>query len=84
MPQMWELPRLAADSTAAEPLLVLRHAIMQTNYRVSVIACAPKSGAARPSGDAARHWIAVGDLPKLPLTGLARKIFLRLGSIESS
>ncbi len=84
MPGMWELPRLAADSTAAEPLLALRHSIMQTNYRVSVVACVPTAGVAHPPGDAARHWIAVGDLPKLPLTGLARKIFLRLGSLESS
>jgi A/G-specific adenine glycosylase len=83
MPQMWELPRLAADSTAAEPLLTLRHSIMQTNYRVSVVAGVPIAGAARPPGDAARHWIPVSELAKLPLTGLARKIFLRLGSLES-
>jgi A/G-specific adenine glycosylase len=82
---MWELPCVAADSCAADPLLALRHSIMQTNYRVSVIACTPKPGvaAALPEG-AARRWISVSDLSKLPLTGLARKIFLRLGSLESS
>ncbi len=85
MPGMWELPSSRDASPDAEPLLALRHSIMQTNYRVSVIACLPERrfSAALPEG-AARRWISVSDLSKLPLTGLARKIFLRLGSLESS
>jgi len=81
MPGMWELPHLTADSVAAEkPLLVLRHAIMQTNYRVAVVACSQPPAAVSLSGKS-QQWIGVDDLPGLPLTGLARKILLRVGML---
>jgi A/G-specific adenine glycosylase len=87
MPGMWELPLLPQNSrspaaTSAvtnkdKPLLVLRHAIMQTNYRVAVISIlVTPSG--RPKPAAMQSWIKLADLASVPLTGLARKILLRL------
>jgi A/G-specific adenine glycosylase len=83
MPGMWELPALpqAPHSAAVnpEPLLTLRHAIMQTNYRVAVIQLPAK----RPNlPKATQSWIKLTDLTTLPLTGLARKILLRLGMLQ--
>ena len=70
MPGMWELPQLDGScGEGAGPLIALRHAIMQTSYRVAVF----ESDAER-SGD----WIEVSRLATLPLTGLARKILKRL------
>jgi A/G-specific adenine glycosylase len=84
MPGMWELPEVrqvpdTVDANPGEPLLVLRHAIMQTNYRVTVI---PVRAGAIPKGSATQRWINLTDLPSLPLTGLARKILLRLGILH--
>jgi len=78
MPGMWELPEHNADSAAEKPLLILRHAIMQANYRVLVVACS-RTPVAPSSSKEIQRWIRVEDMQKLPLTGLARKIFLRLG-----
>ena len=82
MPGMWELPALPHkpspdDSNPDKPLLILRHAIMQTNYRVTVIAC-PAKTSGLPKTTAIQRWIKLNDLANLPLTGLARKILLRL------
>ena len=81
MPGMWELPALQQAPNAAaanpEPLLNLRHAIMQTNYRVTVIRL-PAKISSLPNTKATRAWINLTDLANLPLTGLARKILLRL------
>ena len=85
MPGMWELPRAPedslADSAGGTPLLLLRHAIMQTNYRVAVIRLLP---ARLPASSDARSWTRIVELPNLPLTGLARKILLRLGMLDPS
>ena len=87
MPGMWELPPLTQNPKSAteisaatdkeEPLLVLRHAIMQTNYRVTVISI-PVAPPGRSKPVAIQSWIKLPDLASLPLTGLARKILLRL------
>jgi hypothetical protein len=81
MPQMWELPRLQPEdaNTDKSPLFTLRHAIMQTNYRVRIFEMAKASGPRGWTGNYGGCWIEVAELPGLPLTGLARKIFLRLG-----
>jgi A/G-specific adenine glycosylase len=86
MSGMWELPVLpqnpdAAASNPDKPLLVLRHAIMQTNYRVAVVSL-PAKTASLPKAPATQSWIKLTDLTTLPLTGLARKIFLRLGMLH--
>jgi A/G-specific adenine glycosylase len=82
MPGMWELPALPQNLDPAtpnldKPLLILRHAIMQTNYRAVVIQ-SPAKISSLPTSTATQSWIKLADLPNLPLTGLARKILLRL------
>jgi len=65
MPGMWELPQTRPG--AGEPILRLRHAITNTDYRVSVY------GAKTGNGSAGR-WLKLTDVERLPLTGLTRKI----------
>ena len=85
MASMWELPEIAAgrvgtrkprsvrdhsgESNSLAPLFTLRHSITVTDYTVQVWHC--------KSPDAAGEWIALRRLPKLALTGLARKILRR-------
>jgi A/G-specific adenine glycosylase len=80
MPGMWELPLLQASSMPEEePLLSLTHSIMQTNYKVRVMKLPVPKASPKALPDSGQQWIKTSDLPALPLTGLARKIFLRLG-----
>ena len=86
MPGMWELPPIPqnpnpAASNSDKPLLILRHAIMQTNYRVAVIQL-PAKTSSLPKATATQKWIKLTDLASLPLTGLARKILLRLDMLN--
>ena len=86
MSGMWELPALLQgptpdDSNPDKPLLVLRHAIMQTNYRVAVMPF-PAKTSSLPKAAATQSWIKLADLANLPLTGLTRKTFLRLGMLH--
>ena len=86
MPGMWELPAIPhklgpGDSNPDKPLLILRHAIMQTNYRVTVIEC-PAKASSLPKAAETQRWLKLIDLASLPLTGLTRKIFLRLGMLH--
>jgi hypothetical protein len=67
MAGMWELPELADTNGAASPLFTLRHSITVTDYRVRVWRDT------NPLGTGGK-WIAVEKLPKVALTGLARKI----------
>jgi A/G-specific adenine glycosylase len=77
MPGMWELPSIDTHGNAGKPLVVVRHAIMQTNYRVSVMEILEDT--LLLPGEGLRRWIGAAELRSLPLTGLARKILLRLG-----
>ncbi len=84
MSGMWELPVLPQNPGASntdKPLLILRHAIMQTNYRVAVIPFPAKTSRLAKAA-ATQKWINLTDLARLPLTGLARKILLRLGMLQ--
>ncbi len=86
MSGMWELPSVPQNPDPAapnpdKPPLVLRHAIMQTNYRVAVIPF-PAKTPALPKNPANQSWIKLTGLHTLPLTGLARKILLRLGMLH--
>jgi A/G-specific adenine glycosylase len=83
MPGMLELPPLPMAAVAGrEPLLRLRHAITNTNYYVEIHA----QGDARnrtlrkaiPAAAGALSWHPVPQLHSLPLTGLARKVLLRV------
>ncbi len=82
MPGMWELPEIPVadrDTRAAE--VTVRHAIMQTNYVVQVYAMDRKD-LPKP-GPRQQRWAVPEDLPRLPLTGLARKILRRVGLIPA-
>jgi len=75
MPRMWELPPAdpSNGSLRRRPkvLLRLRHSITDTDYRVTVL-----RGGAR-TGQAKGRWVRLSRLPRMPLTGLARKILRR-------
>ncbi|MGH9492909.1 MAG: A/G-specific adenine glycosylase, partial [Terriglobales bacterium] len=75
MPRMWELPQASSRNGASRKqrtvLFRLRHSITDTDYRVTVL-----RGAARAHAAAGR-WVRLARLPRLPLTGLARKILRR-------
>ncbi|MCI0350362.1 MAG: A/G-specific adenine glycosylase [Acidobacteriales bacterium] len=76
MADLWELPQLD-DAPKQAPLLRLRHAITNTDYRVSVFA-------AQNPGDQERgRWVERKKVEQLPLTGLTRKILRRLPESDS-
>jgi A/G-specific adenine glycosylase len=82
MPGMLELPPLPMDAVEErEPILRVRHSITNTNYYVEIYAM--RTGdrtlrAAVPASAAVLAWFPVGRLGELPLTGLARKVLLRV------
>ncbi len=79
MPGMWELPRDTGDHSPAAPMLELRHAIMQVNYKVEIYS-ATANGV---SVDGKKHrWVDARSAAKLPLTGLARKTLLQSGMLN--
>ena len=66
MPGMWELPEPATNQVG-EALLVLRHSITVTDYKVRVVeAVFPYQIAGK--------WVANKRVSRLPLTGLTKKI----------
>jgi A/G-specific adenine glycosylase len=66
MAGMWELPEIARPVNRAKPDALLRHSITLTDYRVHVW---------RETADhIPGKWIALRQLRKLAMTGLARKI----------
>jgi A/G-specific adenine glycosylase len=74
MPGMWELPLIPVSGLPSpashSETFTLRHAIMNTDYEVTV--------ARTPfNGNCPGKWFPVHRLGKLPLTGLARKILNR-------
>ena len=93
MASMWELPEICASRVRASmpgtagnhsaeaklfsPLFTLRHSITVTDYTVQVWHSASSDAAVDAAEDEAGEWISVRRLPKLALTGLARKILRR-------
>lgn len=79
MPGMWELPPLA-EAAKSEPVLRIRHAITNTNFYVEVFAASEEKlpGAGRKRKLERHEWILDSKLGEIPLTGLARKILMRL------
>jgi A/G-specific adenine glycosylase len=67
MPGMWELPEIPVSSTPSEVSLIVRHSITVTDYTVRVMK-------GRVSGRSRGRWVPKTRIPRLPLTGLARKI----------
>ena len=82
MPGMLELPNLPLDAVEErEPILRVRHSITNTNYYVQVYALRMGDRTLReavPASQAALDWFPVNRLAELPLTGLARKVLLRV------
>jgi A/G-specific adenine glycosylase len=80
MPGMWELPEIAMQEGDQQHVeLTLRHAITVTNYYVRVLRFAEREGKRRLAATKSeRKWIGIGELGRLPLTGLARKTLQRL------
>ncbi|HWE84194.1 MAG TPA: A/G-specific adenine glycosylase [Terracidiphilus sp.] len=78
MPGLFELPALHEyDFPSEELAMAVRHAIMRVNYRVRIRRIAePEVGALTPKGGR-RRWVPVADLPRIALTGLARKVLTR-------
>uniref|UniRef100_E6QL96 Adenine DNA glycosylase n=1 Tax=mine drainage metagenome TaxID=410659 RepID=E6QL96_9ZZZZ len=84
MPAMWELPQYtpprAVENLPDQPLLQLRHAIMQVNYRVEVFDVAADS---LPRDNRRHRWADAAAAACLPLTGLARKALTRVGFLHT-
>ncbi len=83
MPGMVELPPLPMDAVEAlEPLLRLRHSITNTNYYVEVYGEGNEDDKALrdavPAAAEALLWHPANRVAELPLTGLARKILMRV------
>ena len=83
MPGMLELPGLPVEAVEGrEPVLRVRHSITDTNYYVEVFT--PRGSEDRklrravPASRDALEWYPVTRLRDLPLTGLARKVLLRV------
>lgn len=84
MPGMWELPEV--DESVAEnmePILRLRHAITNTNHYVTIYDLTSVHAlTVTDEGLLQQHptqqWANAELLLKLPLTGLARKVLMRL------
>ena len=67
MPGMWELPEIPEPDVSGAVSLTMRHSITVTDYTVRVLP--------GPVPDEGRgQWIPKTRVPRLPLTGLARKI----------
>ncbi|MFY9645002.1 MAG: A/G-specific adenine glycosylase [Terriglobales bacterium] len=81
MPGMWELPQVSEPS---RPLLedaqwrTFRHSITVTDYTVCVLRNRPLAGLARVGKG---KWIAIESIPRMPITGLTRKILKASGII---
>jgi len=77
MAGMWELPEISCPKDHAEPLLTVKHSITVTDYTVNVWPTTEMQGVTG-------KWWAVDRLPKLALTGLARKILRTSGTFPES
>jgi hypothetical protein len=79
MPGLWELPTLTEAAVPEKDLrLTLRHAIMQVNYYVRIRAVPEGDINALTVAGGERRWVPLGEATAMALTGLARKVFVRL------
>ena len=77
MPGMWELPEITRPEDHSQPLLTVKHSITVTDYTVKVWETSELAGVAG-------KWWALNRLPRLALTGLARKILRTSGIFPAS
>jgi A/G-specific adenine glycosylase len=79
MAGMLELPPLPLDAAEAmEPVVQVKHSITNTNYAVDVFS----NEALRkevPAAQSALLWVAAKELNEVPITGLARKVLVKVG-----
>jgi A/G-specific adenine glycosylase len=75
MAGMWELPEIARPQNSTAPAFTVRHSITVTDYTVHVWRKSAPGGA---SGG----WVTIDKLPKIALTGLARKILRKAGILR--
>lgn len=83
MAGMFELPSLPiAAAGDLEPMLRLRHSITNTNFYVQVFSDTRELRREIVAGEKDLHWVRTGKLGELPLTGLCRKVLMRLGVMQ--
>jgi len=75
MAGMWELPEIPRPADHGEPFFTVKHSITVTDYTVHVWPVSAKLDG---------EWWPANRLPKLALTGLARKILRKGGIIPAS
>ena len=75
MAGMWELPEIPRPADHGEPFLMVKHSITVTDYTVHVW---PMTATLKG------EWCAIDRLPRLALTGLARKILRKTGIMPAS
>lgn len=84
MPGLWELPpRTEEYVRGLQPLMTVRHAIMQVNYVVRVYGM-PPAKENKVATDTTRRWVLVDEAGRMALTGLARKVLKRAGLLRPS
>ncbi|HKT89143.1 MAG TPA: hypothetical protein VJQ59_11930, partial [Candidatus Sulfotelmatobacter sp.] len=76
MAGMWELPEIEAPGNHARPVLTVRHSITVTDYTVRV-------WRENLSDRGVGEWIRTDRLPRVALTGLARKILRKAEAVLS-
>jgi A/G-specific adenine glycosylase len=76
MAGMWELPEIPRPEGQSNPALTVKHSVTVTDYTVHVWPISIPSGKG--------EWYAVDRLPRLAVTGLARKILGRSGLLPES
>ena len=77
MAGMWELPEITDPDHGVDPLLTVKHSITVTDYTVNIW---PAPAPAGVTG----QWCAIERLPRLALTGLARKVLRSSGIFPAS
>jgi A/G-specific adenine glycosylase len=79
MAGMLELPPLPLDAVATmEPVVQVKHSITNTNYQVDVFS-AETLRKEIPASKSALLWVDVKELNEVPITGLARKVLVKVG-----
>jgi A/G-specific adenine glycosylase len=79
MAGMLELPPLPLDAVGGmEPMVRVKHSITNTNYEVDVFAGAALQKEI-PAAETVLEWVAAERLKDFPLTGLARKVLMKMG-----
>lgn len=77
MAGMWELPELSVKNGKGDLAFTLRHSVTVTDYAVRVLRTAAPA-------EICGEWIPAKRLPRMALTGLARKILRKAGVLPTT